>query len=362
MRVLVVPADRFGCGSHRMIWPAEELRRDGHDVTILAQEGRRLEFEMAGDEVLRVVVDPSFDVVVLQRVSHAYTCQAVSVLRSQGHAVVVDVDDDLSAIHPSNPAFRWLHPRSRPERTNGGAPNLHSWTNVARACRDATLVTATSPALLERYAAHGRGVVLPNYLAEHYYGVPHEDSDLVGWPASLHSHPDDPSAVGPAVSRLVAEGVRFRGFSPGDDLGRAFGMPREHWSRVEGVRDSIDILEWPARLAEIGVGIAPLADTRFNRAKSWLKPLEMSAVGVPWVGSPRAEYRRLHDLGCGIMADKPKDWYSRVRRLASDPVMRAELADRGLGVAADLRLRGHAWRWIEAWERALTSERTLVRS
>lgn len=358
MKVLVIPADRFGCGHHRLIWPAEELARAGHDVTVTGQ--RRLELTMDGDVVRQVNLDPSYDVVVMQRVSHAYVCQAVAVLRRQGHAVVVDVDDDLAAIHPSNPAFGWLHPTRRPEKTAGGAQNMHSWANVTRACRDASLVTATSPALLDRYAAHGRGAVLPNYLAEHYYGLPREDSDLLGWPAALHSHPDDPATAGPAVSRLIAEGVRFRGFGGGDDLGRAFGVARENWARIQGVRENVDLLDWPVRVAELGVGLAPLADTRFNQSKSWLKPLEMSAAGVPWVGSPRAEYQRLHRLGCGVLVDRPKDWYSRVRRLLSDAGLRTELSERGRAVAAGLRLRDHAWRWAEAWERARATDRQPV--
>jgi hypothetical protein len=362
VKVLVIPADRHGCGAHRLIWPSEELRRAGHDVTVVDPSARRLELQMDGNEVLRVNLDPSFDVVVMQRVSHAYLCQAVGVLRGQGHAVVVDVDDDLAAIHPSNPAFTWLHPTKGPEKTNGGQPNLHSWANVARACRDASLVTATTPVLLQRYAAHGRGVVLPNYLAEHYYGIPHENSDLVGWPAALHSHPDDPQAVGPAIARLVGEGYRFRGFGLADDLGKAFGVPREHWSRIDGYREHIELEDWPVRVAELGIGLAPLADTRFNQAKSWLKPLELAAAGVPWVGSPRAEYQRLHRMGCGVLVDRPKDWYSRVRRLVGDSALRADLSARGRAVAEELRLRDHAWRWTEAWEQALVLDDRLVRS
>lgn len=362
MKVLVIPADRHGCGAHRLIWPSEELRRSGHDVTVVDPGARRLELQMTGDEVVGVNLDPAYEVVVMQRVSHAYLAQAVGVLRRQGHAVVVDVDDDLAAIHPANPAFAWLHPNKHPEKTVAGAPNLHSWANVARACRDATLVTATTPALQQRYAAHGRGVVLPNYLAEHYYGVPHEDSDLVSWPAALHSHPDDPAAVGPAVARLVGEGHRFRGYGLADDLGRAFGVPREHWSRIEGYRESIELEDWPLKLAELGIGLAPLADTRFNAGKSWLKILELSAAGVPWVGSPRAEYQRLHQLGCGVLVDRPKDWYSRVRRLVGDPALRADLSESGRAVASELRLRDHAWRWMEAWEHALALDDRLVRS
>jgi len=109
---------------------------------------------------------------------------------------------------------------------------------------------------------------------------------------------------------------------------------------------------WPAGVAKLGVGIAPLADTRFNKSKSFLKPLEMSALGVPWVASPRAEYVRLHRKGVGALADTPRRWHKELSRLLSSPRLRAERAEAGRAVAETMRVRDNAWRWIEAWERA----------
>ncbi len=100
------------------------------------------------------------------------------------------------------------------------------------------------------------------------------------------------------------------------------------------------------------------ADTKFNASKSWLKALELSAVGVPWVGSPRAEYTRLHAYGAGILASKPKDWYRALNQLRSSEVLRKELSDAGREAAAQLKIRDHAWRWVEAWEDAVRIQRS----
>jgi hypothetical protein len=355
VKVAVYPADQWGCGHHRLIWPAEVLRRQGHDVTIISGRDRHVEMVIDNrvDRVVEVRVPEGVDVVVLQRVTHRYLAQAVRVLREQGTTVVIDVDDDLASIHPDNPAWTHLHPRATDHRL-GKNVGLHTWAHLGEACRDASLVTATTPALAERYG-RGRGVVLPNYLAEHYYDVEHEDSDLLGWPASVRSHPNDPAVVGSAVARLVDEGYRFRVASVGDAVGRAFGMPDDE--RVERPERTVELYDWPTEVARVGVGIAPLADTRFNTAKSWLKPLELAAVGVPWVGSPRADYVRLHRLGCGVLVDRPKDWYRTLRVLLRDDRRRAELADAGRVVAATLRLDQHAWRWWEAWSDALARDR-----
>jgi hypothetical protein len=344
VRVIVYPSDSYGCGSFRMIWPGQHLAAAGHDVDVVQAKDRRVRLVMENDTVKDVLVDA--DVVVLQRITHAYMAQAVGVMRAKGITVIVDVDDDLSSIHPSNPAWAVHRP---------GA-GLHSWHNLAAACRDASLVTVSTPALLDVYARHGRGAVLPNYLPDHYYGLSRADSDVVGWPASFHSHPNDAEVVGGAVARLVDEGAEFvmRGDSTG--AGRAFGLA------ADPAGGAVPIEEWPAAVAQLGVGIAPLADTKFNAAKSWLKPLEMSACGVPWVASPRAEYRRLHELGAGVLADRPRTWHREVQRLRQSPGLRQELSEAGCAVAEGLRLRDHAWRWAEAWERAYDLDRATQRT
>lgn len=353
MRVLVYPADRFGCGHHRLIWPVEVLRAQGHDVDVVKQEARQLMIHLdASNKVVDVELAEEYDVVVLQRITHRYLVGVIEVLRSRGIAMVVDVDDDLSTIHPDNPAWRMLHPTA-PKL--GEDANLHSWRNLELACRAATLVTVTTPALATRYAPHGRSYVFQNYLASHYFEHERVDSDLIGWPASLGSHPNDPAVVGNAVARLVADDTRFHVVSTSPGVARAFGIPYE--SRVSQVEHAIDLLDWPREIARLGVGIAPLADTKFNHSKSWLKPLELAAVGVPWVGSPRTEYRRLHELGCGVLCEKPKDWYRTLRSLRDDATRRHELSEAGQLVASRLRLENHAWRLWEAWADALAIQR-----
>lgn len=345
MKVIVFAADAFGCGSLRMIWPGEACAKAGHDVHVVEPKDRRLKVVMEGDTV-KDVLDVDADVVVLQRVTHAYMAQAVGVMRAKGITVVVDVDDDLSSIHPSNPAWKVHRP---------GA-GLHSWHNIALACRNASLVTVSTPALLDVYARHGRGHVLHNYLPDYYYGIERQDSDTVGWPGSYHSHPNDPESLGGAIARLVDEGAEFvmRGDSTG--AGRAFGLAEDPPG------GGVPIEEWPAAVASLGVGIAPLADTKFNKAKSALKVIEMSACGVPWVASPRAEYRRIHAMGAGVLADRPRVWYRELKRLRESTALRQELSEAGRAVAEQLRLRDNAWRWQEAWARAYEMQQATPRT
>src|SRR5687767_5308793 len=98
MKVLVYPADRYGCGHFRMIWPTEELRKEGHDVEVISTQDRHVKVHLEGKTVVDAEIEA--DVVVFQRLTHEYMAQVVPVLRAKGIAVVIDIDDDLNSIDP----------------------------------------------------------------------------------------------------------------------------------------------------------------------------------------------------------------------------------------------------------------------
>ena len=355
MIVYVYPADTSGCGSYRLIWPATALRNAGHDVRVVLpaqREGIGGDIDTRTNTLKNVRLPADADVIVLQRVAFEHMAQAVPMIRARGVAVVVDMDDDLTKIDPSNPAFWAL-------RTDGvGRMAHHNYRNAHAACLDATLVTVSTPALLKVYAPHGRGVVIENRIPAAYLDIPHLDSPVIGWPGSVHSHPADLHQVGPAVQRLVHEGASYWGVGPnyaehvGDGaLRRALGLPDD-----PPTSGPVSMDEYPRRVAEIGVGIAPLAQTAFNRAKSWLKPLEMMACGVPFVAQNFEEYRRLM-LHAGLathgLATTPKDWHKRLKALVGSQEMREEISAIGRTVADRMTIEGNAWRWHEAWSAAV---------
>lgn len=356
MNVAIYPADLFGCGHYRLIHPARVLIAAGHKVTIHPPQRQGLvgaRDPVTGEPVVKGI-PPETDVVVLQRVTHAHLSASIPQFRRQGVAVVIDMDDDLASIHPSNPAHLGLHPRN-----NGG----FSWRAAQDACTAATLVTVSTSALASRYVSRtGGAVVLDNYVPASYLDVPHADRHMdIGYAGSLHSHPDDVPQVGFAVERLVSEGVRFRVVGgAAEGFASALGLSAE-----PDTSGPLDITDWPRGMSSLGVGIAPLADTRFNEAKSRLKVLEMSALGVPWVASPRAEYARFHrETGLGFLARRPRDWFRHLGALARDTEFRTEHGSAGRTVVADLALtyEANAWRWLEAWDLAHSLERGAKRT
>lgn len=351
MKVYVVPSDAFGCGHYRLIWPANVLQRQGWNIGIMPPKrdsGFMVKVEEQGDGAQRltsVKVPEDADVIVLQRPAHQLQPQLIQMLRSSGIAVVVDMDDDMSSIHPDNIAFHTYRPQS---------PSPLSWKWAMESCKVATLVTTSTKSLQRVYAKHGRGMVLDNFVPEAYLEYSKPESGNFGWAGTTKSHPNDLQATGNAVSRLVAEGFSFKVVG-----GRSKVQECLRLKEPPTVTGSIPLVDWARYIGDhLDVGMAPLAPSAFNASKSRLKAIEYMAVGVPWVGSPREEYRRLHrESGCGLLADTPKDWYGQLKRLLTDEVLRKEQVEAGREYMKGQTYQANAWRWAEAWSRALETER-----
>lgn len=355
MRVAVWPADDGGCGAYRCIWPAQALIAQGADIDLrLPAEGTGIDGLFAAtDGVERLVAlqsIPDVDVVVIQRPLSAWRADVVPLLQQAGIRVAVEIDDDFSTIHPGNVSWRSCHPRHSPAR---------NWAHLARACRQADLVVATTPALARRYAGHGRSVVVPNHVPAAYLD---ERRDLqaigpvVGWTGSVDTHPTDLQVTRGGVQRALdgtsaVMAVVGTGQGVQRHLGLAAAPLASGWRPLD---------QYPQAMAQFDIGIVPLDDIAFNQAKSWLKGLEMAAVGVPFVASPTDDYVRLHARGAGLLAAKPKDWQRQLRRLIDSPAEREDLAAVGRSVAAGLTIEGNADRWWDAWTSCLTKEKAAA--
>ena len=351
MKVYVLPADAQGCGHYRLIWPSDVLKNMGHDVVIMPpnrdsgfmanlRDGPDGEHILTG---LRVPADA--DVIVIQRPSHPLQPDMIKMLRANGVAIVIDMDDDMSSIHPDNIAFHLYRPNS---------PSMFSWKWSIECCKLATLVTTSTKGLQKVYAKHGRGMVLDNYVPEAYLDFPVHETGNVGWAGTTKSHPNDLQVTVPAVQRLIDAGYSFKIVG-----GQHRVQANLRLKDSPSCTGSIPLIDWVRTIGEeLDVGMIPLAPTSFNTSKSRLKGIEYMAAGVAWVSSPREEYRKLtRESGCGLLADTPKDWYSKLKLLMDDEIMRKEQVEAGREYMREQTYQANAWRWWEAWERALEIER-----
>jgi glycosyltransferase involved in cell wall biosynthesis len=286
------------------------------------------------------VKPPESDVIVLQRVLRKEVADAIPFYQAQGCAVVVEIDDDFDALPVTNPAHAQTDPRRNPD---------YNRDHLRRACLNADLVTCTTAGLAKRYAPHGRFAVIPNYVREswlkirHYPPVP----PRLGWTGVVMTHRGDLEVMGRAPAELCAShGWTFR----------AIGSSKTH-ERLGTTGETIpwaDLLtdDYPMQIGQLSAAVVPLAETPFNRAKSWLKGIEYAACGVPFVASDVADYRKLAKRLRVPLARSPGDWRRELDRLMRDERYRSDTAHGNRAAMGAFTIEGNASQWWEAWERA----------
>lgn len=271
--------------------------------------------------------------IVLNRPLDPGIAEQIRLWRDEGRRVVVDLDDCFDTVSTNHV----IHGRYTTE-------HLHS------ACKTASLVTCSTPALAERYG-YGHGVVLRNRIPESRLSVAadrnREPVPWVGWYGSMASHPDDPAATGGGV------GAAMRG----TDAVFTFIGPKAEGPKLAGVLgvDEVNALGYYSMkalwrvVAEFDIGIVPLELSLFNEAKSALKGLEMAALGVPVIASPTSEYRRMADQEACWLAHDESDWLGAVWDLLSSEEERVRLSTQGKAWAMTQTYERHADDWRTAW-------------
>lgn len=335
-RVLLLNSDEGGCGNYRMLMPGGALEGDPNVEVTLGT---------------KTTVATDHDVVVFQKTPYAWRVDAIPELQRRGIAVVMEVDDDYWDGDTRNPATKELRSQSH--------INID---HLTRGCQLADLVIVSTPDLAKRIP--NRNVrVLRNCVPESYLSL-EPDPDiawslverrpLVAWTGSLDYHPGDLAVPG---NSTIAHAVRKAGASfvgIGDErIGPKLGF-------CDGEALFVDWLpfhRYARVLKGADIGIIPLEDNRFNRAKSWLKGMEMNALGIPWVASPMPEYLELARLGCGLLAKKPRDWMLTLSALLADTSCQEDMAHRGRLVASEWTYEKKAYLWAEAWTDALRVRR-----
>jgi len=153
----------------------------------------------------------------------------------------------------------------------------------------------------------------------------------IGYCGSI-SHRDDVRVIIPALRKALDR-------HPGRIAIVSIGCPLPGLEGVVGYTHhaSVGATEYPQVLSALAldIGLAPLRDNAFARAKSDIKYLEYSATGALTIASPIAPYRASVHANRGIVVgeDTPEAWHGAIQRMVDEPRLREELAD-------------NAYRWV----------------
>jgi glycosyltransferase involved in cell wall biosynthesis len=323
MRIAVFANQNEMSSLYRAIEPIHALGARGHGALINGRDGT------ATPEML------AFDAALISRWQGTGAQKLAEQLRAAGLAIVWGHDDAIELDPGLNPRALEVQ-RRRAE--------------IRAMLRLADVVVTTSEPIAQAYRAMGAGSVrvIENYLGDHYANLattPH-DGLVLGWAAWI-DHQADWAALGlhATVSRLLDAHPDLRVESVGKiDL----GLPPERYRRDGPV--AFEALG--ARLTRFDIGIAPIADTPFNNARSNIKVKEYAAAGVPWLASPIGPYAGLGEKQGGRLVPDER-WYEALDELIRNARLRRKLVKRGRRWATEQLLANHAGEWEAAFDEAL---------
>lgn len=258
------------------------------------------------------------DAVIIQRNFPSSSLAKRRILRniySTDLPLIYETDDNLLATPESNP-----HHANHRE----GQPYLE------RAMRKCDALILSTGELAREFAGTKRSLVVPNLLDETLWPVvpvvqqaPRLRIGFAGSP----THQDDLALCEVALERLAdRHGERIEFVFLGCITERLSQLPNSTFIEFQP-----DYASYAKTLGNAGIhiGIAPLRDTRFNRAKSAIKWMEMSACGIAGVYADLEPYRQVIRTGTeGLLAgSSPDQWLEALERLVVDQPLRIRIAE-----------------------------------
>jgi len=275
------------------------------------------------------------DAVHVHRMADAETRALCRRLREAGVGIVWDNDDDVAALPRSNPHYRRLGAAGRREMVAG----------IGEMVRIADVITTPSAILADRYRELGAADVrvLENHLPREFQGVgriPH-DGVVIACLAGLE-HQLDYQQLGlrETLVRLLDAHPDVRVLT----IGSGLDLPKDRREHIS----LVGFLDLVRTLARADIGIAPLADNGWNRARSNVKLKEYAAAGLAWLASPVGPYAGMGENHGGRLV--PDDgWHDALGHLIVNARERRKLAKRGAKWVKGEGIDRHA----AAWEAAL---------
>lgn len=318
-------ADSSGCQAYRIRFPMEAMRKVAPDLvmglgTIIPNEAK--------DQA---------DIVIGQRLC----MEGPSTLwekwaRAGQKKLVFELDDDLWNIDPTNEkAYYFFGDPALQKRLKANILMSH-------------VVTVSTPDLAEMVyekTRHPNIHVVPNavppWLLEHEAPQNHH----VGWGGSP-THHGDFSLIRQGLKKFLQNNPTKTFHTIGMNYAEWMKLPKEQCHHTNWLATPEDFF----KAIDYTVGVAPLADTLFNRSKSDIKFLELAALGIPTVASDVPAYNRTIQRGWnGFLVKNDHEWGRVLKASADDPEFFWKAGDRARDYVVRSRTTSHtAPMWLGA--------------
>lgn len=348
LKALMLHSENSAVGKYRIWQPAKYLDRMGWNVERIPDQPETIavDHKKTGDGCWECRLSQT-DIIVMQRPDKPESIALALGLREQSNApLVFEVDDNIYDVAESSTSYQYWYP---------GSP-LFDVAEILM--READAITVSTPELVEVYKHLNPNIfVLPNFQdLEDWKGVKvvrnsgvaksPNDTIVIGWQGSS-THYDDLHMIRRPLKKLLHNyhNTIFRCVGLKADF--LVGHPQveisTQWSPVR---------QWPKRLAGLGydIGIAPVVDRPFNRAKSNIKWQEYSMLGIPTVASKVGEYKAINHGATGFLAYTELEWYHYLEKLVKDENLRRTVGSYAQRIVkSEFSMKSEAKRWDETY-------------
>jgi glycosyltransferase involved in cell wall biosynthesis len=329
--------------SYRVIMPMLALERRGHTIAWSARSGEDVPMkELARCDLVHCFRRPD-------RISDLRR------LAAHGVAITFDNDDDLRMVDVSS-----AEPGKMISGARGRLENMRKFSGMLKIMRFADLTTTPSELLADTYRQAGASevTVIENYLDDRsipgYGSRTSHEGIAVGWVASKEHELDlSHLPVADALAKLLERYPQLRVVTVGSRL--RLDSPRYEYRKAVRFVDLVGVC------AGFDIGIAPLLDTPFNRARSNVKLKEYAAGGAAWLASAVGPYRGMGRREGGSLVDGDR-WFEALDALMRSGFARRRLSRSALKWAQTQTLDNHVHRWEQAFARAIQRAQTRASS
>ena len=333
LSILALMADEAACGHYRIQYPMDFLARGGADIQIT----KRFTLQDCLNH----------HIILAQRQFDPQNLDIVRAAQRQGRVLIYEVDDNLHHVHPYSPAYQHFRP---------GSPVLKAveeWLAAADGFFTSTAELASQYAIYTK-----RTFVLNNCIdfgVRDWLGPVERPKELegrtvIGWAGGIQ-HQDDVAVLGRGLKRVldahpetilaVCSAQRMM-----DLFHRQLEIPLDRIHRIDPV--AFDL--YPPILGNFDIGLAPVCDSTFNRAKSALRCIEYLARKVPYCATKIAPYVRFHEESQGVggfICDGKKDWLAELVEMSAE--QRTAMGQAGHDyVRTNYSYEVGAWEWAKA--------------
>ena len=307
-------SENSGVGYYRGYLPAVALRESGLANVLVSDfrfgEGNHVE----PDESLIFQLANWADLIVVGRKDLPnFYAQWGGIREFFNIPIVLDTDDDIYNVRPTNPGYSAYHPGSE-----------HITWNKYAATKIFDAMSVSTQQLVDIYKKDNPKVfLLPNGL------------DMKEWNSHPKKQHDDnlirisfigSSAHGEGVSMIKKPILEIMQKYPKvkfliTHVYRHFfdDYPEDIKARMEFI-PWIALKDWPKEVKNLGIniGLAPLTDNLFNRSKSNLRWMEYAASNMAAIVSPVKPYLCVKDSVTGIFAQEKEEWFDAMERLITN--------------------------------------------